>query len=84
VAEAGRCGCVFNCCKAEIWKPERNHIKTVSQFFQASGYGSGYEIYDDTETGDEVKKVHEEREYPTVSDSSVWWKSDPRLFYLEV
>lgn len=34
---------------------------------QASGYGSGDDIYDDSER-DEVKKVHEEREYPIVSN----------------
>lgn len=35
--------------------------------FQESGYGSGDDIYDDTET--QVKKVLEEREYTMVSDS---------------
>lgn len=39
--------------------------------FQASGYGSGDDIYDDRETGNEVKKVLEEREYTMVSDSSI-------------
>ncbi|KAF4096145.1 hypothetical protein G5714_023748 [Onychostoma macrolepis] len=34
----------------------------------ASGYGSGDDIYDDTETLDEVKKVVEEREYVMPED----------------
>lgn len=40
----------------------------LANSFQASGYGSGDDIYDDTETGDEVKKVVEEREFIMVSD----------------
>lgn len=34
--------------------------------FQASGYGSGDDGYEDMERGDEVKKVVEEREYTLV------------------
>ena len=37
---------------------------------QASGYGSGDDVYDDTETMDEVKKVVEERKYPVVSSNT--------------
>ena len=37
---------------------------------QASGYGSGDDTYDDTETTNEVKKVVEERKYPMVRCST--------------
>ncbi|CDQ88074.1 unnamed protein product [Oncorhynchus mykiss] len=48
-------------------------VKTAlnsSCFFHdlASGYGSGDDSFDDTESMDEVKKVVEEREYTVVSD----------------
>ncbi|XP_046704430.1 collagen alpha-1(XV) chain isoform X3 [Silurus meridionalis] len=43
----------------------------------ASGYGSGDNEYDDTETPDEVKKVHEEREYPPDEDQTLPVRAPP-------
>lgn len=48
---------------------KRLHVFLNFLSFQASGFGSGNDAYDDIEGRDEVKKIVEEREYTMVCNT---------------